>query len=91
MIKNVRLKKSLEINNAVICFETIKLLKMNYKTNKVYFNSQELEGKEQTIAESASSSNLSVMTPSSDTADQASFDSAETNKTEPSASESQYV
>lgn len=85
------MKKSLEINNAVICFETIKLLKMNYKTKKVYLNSQELEGKEQTIGESASSSNLSVMTPSSDAADQVSFDSAETNKTEPSASESQYV
>lgn len=57
----------------------------------MYLNCQELEGKEQTIAESASSSNLSVMTPSSDAADQASFDSAETNKTEPSATESQYV
>lgn len=54
----------------------------------MYFNCQELEGKEQNIAESASSSNLSVMTPSSDAA---SFDSAETNKTEPSATESQYV
>lgn len=91
MIKKCQVENSLEINNAVICFEAIKLLKINYKTKKVYFNSQELEGKEQTIAESASSSNLSVMTPSSDAADQASFDSAETNKTEPSASESQYV